>query len=168
MNFEKIYNEYKNKILKYTLSYTKNRDDVEELTQQIFYNIFVGLKNFKKKSSLNTFIYAIARNTCLTFLKKTIRDREKMQKAIRLYEVKYEDNPLDNIVVSEQIKYFMMVLDKLKEENREVFYLFEVENLKYTEISEILKLPVGTVKSRLHRAKERIVELLSDDNEKEG
>ncbi|MCK4796904.1 MAG: RNA polymerase sigma factor [Spirochaetes bacterium] len=160
MRFEKVYKEYRNKIFRFTYNYTKDILEQEELVQDIFYNIFIGLKNFKKKSSLNTFIYAIARNTCVKYIKKSILERKKIDKLIRLYEREYEKSSYEKLILSEDAKYFLLILDKLQKDNREIFYLSEIERLKYREISEILHIPIGTVKSRLNRAKEKIVELV--------
>jgi RNA polymerase sigma-70 factor (ECF subfamily) len=162
MDFEKIYKLYKDRIFRFTFNYSKDRIEQEELVQDIFYNIFISLKNFKKKSLLSTYIYSIARNTCLNFIKKNIRERKKIEKMIKFVEPKYEQNPYDSVVLTENSKFFLSVLEKLPYECREIYFLSEVENLKYKDISKIKKLPIGTVKSRLNRAKKKIIGLLKE------
>ncbi len=164
MDFDNIYKTYRSRIFKYTFNYTKDIQEQEELVQDIFYNIFKALENFKKKSSLNTFIYSISRNVCLNYVKKKISDRKKIEKIISIYEPKFEKSLHELFILSEDVKYFLSVLDKLDKDFKEVFYLSEVENLKYIEISKILNIPVGTVKSRLNRAKEKVIEIITKDD----
>ena len=162
INFDKIYKEYKPAIFKFTFNYTKDINEQEELVQDIFYNIFIALNNFKSKSSIKTYIYSIARNRCNEFIKNKIRDRKKINKIIRLYEVKIQESIQEKFIMTEEIKYFLSIVSKLPENYKEIYYMAEVQNLKYKEVSEILKIPEGTVKSRLNRAKEKILELLND------
>lgn len=167
MNFEKIYKEYRDRVFRFTYTYTKNTFEQEELVQDIFYNTYIGLKNFQKRSSLSTFIYSIARNTCNTYIRKNVAERKKIDKMIRLYEPDFIKSPCENIILSEDVEYFLSIVGRLSEEYREIFYLYEVEDLKYKEISKILKIPIGTVKSRLNRAKEKILEFLHEEAKNE-
>ena len=160
MNFEKIYTEFKSRILRFTFNYTRNYNEQEELVQEIFFNIFRSLNNFKNKSQISTYIYSIARNTCLNYIKGNIRERKKIEKIKKFTELQYEANPYEHVELSDNSKFLLEMLDKIPDENREIFFLAEIEKLKYREISEIKKIPIGTVKSRLNRAKEKIVELL--------
>jgi RNA polymerase sigma-70 factor, ECF subfamily len=171
INFDKIYKEYKQAIFKFTYNYTKDINEQEELVQDIFYNIFIALKNFKSRSSIKTYIYSIARNRCIEFIKNKIRERKKISKIIRLYEDKVQESIQEKFIMTEDIKYFLSIIGKLPENYREIYYLAEVQNLKYKEVSDILKIPEGTVKSRLNRAKEKILEMINDkeaSNEKDS
>jgi RNA polymerase sigma-70 factor, ECF subfamily len=164
MNFEKIYKEYQKKIYRYTYNYTKNPEEQKDLMQDIFYNIFFSLNNFKNKSSLNTYIYAIARNVCLNYIKKNINDRKIHENLVKNYEEKTAESAYETYEMSENMKYFFEVLEKLPEDQKDVFYLSEIENLKYEEIAKILNIPVGTVKSRLNRGKINIIKELEERN----
>jgi RNA polymerase sigma factor (sigma-70 family) len=168
-DFEKIYHQYRNKIYRFTTAYTQNHDEQDELVQDIFYNVYTALPRFKGKSALSTYIYAIARNTCRNFVKKAVRHRQKMDRMIKLYQPEMESSPCEAVIHSEETRFFLNAVSSLPEEYREVFFLFELEGLKYREISKVLDVPVGTVKSRLNRAKERIVSIIEEGNrEKEG
>jgi RNA polymerase sigma-70 factor, ECF subfamily len=163
--FEKIYKEYKLTILKFTYGYTKDFNEQEELVQDIFYNIFLALKNFKNKSSLKTYIYSIARNRCIEFVKNKIRDRKKLSRLLMFQEEKIQEPLCEKFIMTEEIKFFLSVIEGLPDEQREILYMSEVQNLKYKEIGKILAVPIGTVKSRLSRAKERVYDILME-NEK--
>lgn len=165
MNFEKIYATYNQKILRFTYNYTKDSLEQEDLVQEIFLNIFQALKKFKKRSSLNTYIYSIARNTCINFLKKDQKAKKIAKEVLNSYVENYEENPLDKFILSEEMEYFLSVLYKIPEKHREIFILSEVERLSYRDISEVLEIPTGTVKSRISRAKEAIADLLTANEE---
>ena len=165
MNFENIYKDYKEKIGRFIFTYTKDKEDQEELLQDIFYNIFLSLSNFKNKSSLNTYIYSIARNVCVKYIKNKIKERKRIENLIINYDERIQKIDLDYLIQKEEVKFFYETLDKLEDAQKEVFILAEVENLKYEEISKILNIPTGTVKSRLNRAKVNIMKLLGDKYE---
>jgi len=164
MNFESIYKNYWDKVFKFTHNYTSNYHEQEELTQDILYNVFLSLKKFKNKSDIGTYIYAIARNKCVDYINNNKKNKKKIEKMISIHEINYENNPLDSYLMNENVNYFLSILNKLSVENREVFYLSEVENIKYKDIGKILNIPIGTVKSRLNRAKEKIIKLLDRGN----
>lgn len=163
--FARIYRDYKNRLYRLTFSFSKNEDEREDMVQEIFYNIFSSLERFKKKSSLTTYIYSIARNTCLVYIKKAVREKEKTAKVRHFFQAKFEECPSKKVLENEQISLFLEVLEKLPDELREVYYLFEVDNLKYREIAGILNIKLGTVKSRLNRAKEILARLLLQTGE---
>ncbi|OHD13178.1 MAG: hypothetical protein A2086_09690 [Spirochaetes bacterium GWD1_27_9] len=165
MNFENIYKDYKEKIGRFIFTYTKDKEEQEELLQDIFYNIFLSLSNFKNKSSLNTYIYSIARNVCVKYIKNKIKERKRIENLIINYDERIQKIDLDYLIQKEEVKFFYETLDKLEDAQKEVFILAEVENLKYEEISKILNIPTGTVKSRLNRAKVNIMKLLGDKYE---
>lgn len=168
MDFNELYKKYRIKLFKFTYNYTKNYDEQEELVQDIFYNIYISLKNFKNKSSLDTYIYAIARNTCIKFIKNKDKERKKFRELVKFFDEKLEKTSYETFILSEDMKYFLYILDKLDNDFKEIFYLSEIEQLKYKEISKILNVPIGTVKSRLNRAKEKILKFLDLDIETKG
>jgi RNA polymerase sigma-70 factor, ECF subfamily len=165
MDFDKIYREFRSKIFRFTFNYTKNREEQEDLVQDIFYNVFLSIKNFKNKSSLSTYIYTIARNVCVNYIKRNIKDRQRFENLVADFEEKTVPSAENALEMSENMKYFFKIMDLLPGEQREAFFLSEIENLKYEEIAKILEIPVGTVKSRINRAKTSVVkELTREEN----
>jgi RNA polymerase sigma factor (sigma-70 family) len=128
--FEKIYKEYKLTILKFTYSYTKDMNEQEELVQDIFYNVFLALKNFKNKSSLKTYIYSIARNRCVEFVKNKIRERKKINKLVMFQEETVQESLCEKFIMTEEINYFLSILEHLPGEQKEIIYMSEAQNLK--------------------------------------
>ena len=165
ITFEKIYRQYKDKMFRYTYNYSRNSQEQEELFQEIFLNIYTGMKSFKKKSSLKTYIYTIARYTCIKHINKDKRDKKLIEKLEKFYEEEFEKNPYEILEMSENMAYFLNIIRQIEEEYREVFYFAEIEHLKYKKISEILNVPVGTVKSRLNRAKKKLMEIIKNNRE---
>jgi len=165
MDLEKLYRDYYSSIFRFTYNYTRNRQEQEDLVQDIFYNIILSLKNFKNKSSLKTYIYAIARNVSCSFIKKNIKDR-KVLETVTAHSVENFEEGVDKVYeMSEDVRYFFSIINNLSEDHREVYYLYEIEGLKYEDIAKILDIPVGTVKSRLNRSKSLIYEqLMKEEN----
>jgi RNA polymerase sigma-70 factor (ECF subfamily) len=157
--FSYFVEKYENQIFNLCLSIVKNKDDALDLTQEAFLLAYKNLKNFKGKSSFSTWIYRIAYNLSINFVKRkgeflTILDRDEED-----LEFQIEDKTSsiwEEIEKEERMKIIEDCLNKLKDSDRVIIELREIENLSYEEISEILSLPIGTIKSRLFRAREHL------------
>jgi RNA polymerase sigma-70 factor (ECF subfamily) len=157
--FSYFVEKYENQIFNLCLSIVKNKDDALDLTQEAFLLAYKNLKNFKEKSSFSTWIYRIAYNLSINFVKRkggflTILDRDEED-----LEFQIEDKTSsiwEEIEKEERMKIIEDCLNKLKDSDRVIIELREIENLSYEEISEILSLPIGTIKSRLFRAREHL------------
>ena len=151
-NIEAILINYKNPILKYFYSYLKNQDDCEDLYQEFSINVANGIKNFRKESTLKTWLYKIAHNTLISsFRKKKIRTFELDNKIID-----DSSTPEQLTIAKEMETSFWAIIYKMPEKYRTVFLLKELFNLKYIEIAEILDWRLGTVQSRLSDARKYI------------
>ncbi|MDI6860550.1 MAG: sigma-70 family RNA polymerase sigma factor [Caldisericia bacterium] len=167
--------EYQNEIYNLCFSIVKNRDDALDLTQEAFLIAFKNLKNFRGEASFSTWIYRIAYNLSINFAKRkgqilTILDRDEDEIEFQIEDKK--SSIWDEIEREERIKIINKCLNRLKEFDRLIIELREVNNLTYEEMSQILSLPIGTIKSRLFRARERLKreiekEFMKKDNESE-
>ncbi len=138
---------------------TEDPEAAKDLTQETFLRAWKGLKKFRGESSAYTWLYKIALNRCRSYLKK--RSREKKVYIEDLRETGWEpsvDPPQD----PPEAVSVRAALRELPPEYREVLLLYYWEEMTYEEIAEALGVPMGTVKSRLHRAKEALRRVLNE------
>ncbi len=158
-SFEVLYQRYVKRIFNLAYRMVGPGADAEELTQEVFLQAFKNLQHFKGQSSFYTWLYRIACNTCLQFLRKKSRSRETVNYD-DLAEVEIEGHespdPLDEIERRDLARRLEQALGQLPDSQRMVLVLGPIEGRSYEEIAEILGLTVPVVKGRLHRARENI------------
>lgn len=168
--FDQLVQKYREHIFSVIYNMTSNREDASDLTQETFIKAFQAIARFKGKSSFFTWIYRIAINTTMTFLKKRNRRRfisyEKIAEEVSTTEI-FERLTAKNrsekgALVSELQEKLNDSLQKLSPKHRTVVILHEIEGLEHSEIAEITKVSVGTVRSRLHYAKQQLQSYLQD------
>lgn len=157
--FSYFIKEYQNEIFNLCFSIVKNRDDALDLTQEAFLLAFKNLKNFKGRSAFSTWIYRIAYNLSINFVKKrgeilNIIDRDEEEAEFQIEDTK--SSIWEEIEKEERIRLINEGLNRLETFDRLIIELREVNNLSYEELSQILSLPIGTIKSRLFRAREKL------------
>jgi len=160
---EKILNLYKTRIFSYILRIIKNYDDAEELTFETFIRFFKSIRSFDKTKPLSPFLLSIAHNLVIDFLRKNKIDYEyidEMHTGSVDFVEKYKKD--------KRLQALEQALEKLAPIDREIIILFHKEELSYQEIGKILNLPLTTIKTRLHRARNRLKELLKKDFSKNG
>jgi len=149
--FELLLPRYRDRVFRLALSLLRDRSEAEDATQEIFLRLWRGLPGYSGKASLSTWIYAIARNACLSHLRK------------RRPQVSLEgpDGELDPTVAGlavmptddSAVVSVTRMLDALPPRSREVVTLFYMEDKSCEQTATALGLPVGTVKALLHRAR---------------
>lgn len=159
--FEKLIDSYQKKVFNLCYRYLDNYDDAEELSQEVFIKVYRAISGFKEESSLGTWIYRIAVTTCIDELRK-----KKKYTAVSINQ----DNGLelqdtepglyDNYEKKETKKAIEDAIKSLHYDHRIVVVLRDMQGFSYEEISEIIDVPLGTVKSRIKRARENIKEYL--------
>lgn len=171
--FEELIEAYQKKVFNIAFRMIGNYDDASELAQEVFIKIFKGIKSFKEESTFSTWVYKITTNVCLDELRKT-----RNKKSISLdEELKLDDGEVQIQIVDQRPspetlfeqkeikKTVKKAIDNLSHEHRIVIILRELNGLNYEEIAKILKCPVGTVKSRINRAKQELKEILKNKEE---
>jgi RNA polymerase sigma-70 factor, ECF subfamily len=163
--FGVLVERYQRRVVGVAMAVAHNPDDALELAQETFIRAFESLPQFESRSSFSTWLYRIAANIAIDF-----RRREGRHIVLRGEDAENELRRLPSNVddsfraarrgeISERIR---KALEELTPEHRAVILLREVEGLSYDEISETLKVPRGTVMSRLHYARMRLRSLLKD------
>lgn len=130
----------------------------EDIIQDVRIKIYVNLKDdkFRKSSQLKTYVYRIAKFTCIDFLRKAKVNTTESGNSSKISE---ENNALDNLILKEKENILQIILEEISEPCRELLHLVFVEKLSYIEISTILSIAEGTVKSRVSRCISKAVEL---------
>lgn len=148
LDFSQIYAEHKERVWRIISRYVSSRHDKEDLFQEVFLNVHKALPRFREGARPETWIYRIAVNTSINYLKKQKRYRKLKETLSRMGLVAKETNEIS----AEGLIF--EPLEKLNPQQRTILIMADVEEEKLDEIAGILKIPVGTVKSSLHRARE--------------
>lgn len=141
-----LYDQYRSRIYRLALRMV-GADQADDVTQQIWLQVFRNLHQFKGKSRFQTWIYRLAVNECLQFRRKAAR-RSHVELVADPMDEKASPpyNPDDG-------EFLQKAMNRLESELRAVFILREIEHLSYLEIAETLHIAEGTVASRLNRAR---------------
>ncbi len=133
-----------------------NRDDAEELTQETLVKALTGLERFDGRASLSTWLHRIATNACYSRMRSdTVRTRGRVAwpeigEPTAASRVQRSDAGVD---ASQRRRDVAAALEGLQSEHRVVLVLRDVQGLEYEQLAEVLGVPVGTIKSRLFRAR---------------
>lgn len=167
--FEKLVLKYDRLVLNIAYSYRNNKDDADDIYQEVFLRVHKGLKNFQSKSKFSTWLYRITVNVCIEFKRKESRHNhesinilnEESENSIS-YEstidsgVKTDQNMLEN----ETYKLIKTELDKLPNQLKMAFTLKYFQGLKIKEISEMMNCTEGTIKGYLFTSSRKLREKL--------
>jgi RNA polymerase sigma-70 factor (ECF subfamily) len=152
-DFAQAFQALKEMIWKLSSRFAPIKEDREDLFQEIFLSIHKALPGFRGEAALTTWGYRIAVNTAMGWQKKQRRSRllKNLLLGFRVFE---EDKSMEG--QSESAADLEKALEKLSPRQRMILVLADVEEKKLSEVAEIMKLPIGTVKSNLSRARELV------------
>ncbi len=172
INFNRIFDTYEKPIYNYVLRMVKYPMIAEELTQDIFINVYENLQNFRSDSKLSTWIYKIATNQCMDYFRTASHKHEEKTKWL-------EENDLINYSSSADVQKIISIeeqliksemgecigdfINTLPEDYRVVIVLHDLQGFKNREIAEIINSSLGTVKIRLHRARKKLRNVLAEN-----
>jgi RNA polymerase sigma factor (sigma-70 family) len=149
---------YKSYVFTLTFRFTKNREDAEEVSQDIFVKAYRSLADFKGTAKFSTWLYTIVNTTCITFLRKKRLDVKSLDDE-RTFEVADSQDSGFRVNQVEQKSRLIMVnqaIAMLNPDDAEIITLFYKNEQSLEEISQILGVEVNTAKVRLHRARARL------------
>lgn len=169
--YDELVVRYKERLYGVIYNMTSNHDDTNDLLMETFDKAYRNLGSFKEESAFYTWIYKIAVNQSINFLKK----HNKRRKDLSLNDIEYEDalqagfldsSDIVNPERQAQIKELQIKLNeslqKLSNQHRAVVVLFDIEGLSHGEIGKIMGCSEGTVRSRLHYAHKQLQKLLEN------
>ncbi|MEO8426389.1 MAG: sigma-70 family RNA polymerase sigma factor [Verrucomicrobiota bacterium] len=156
--FELLMDRFQNKVFGLAFSMVRNETMAEDLTQDVFMKIWKALPGYHGDASLSTWIYTITRNTCLTEIKK-----RTARPTVSFDEPEFED-ALEKLPACQTSDReagaeldIQVMLARLPEKYRRVITLFYLEQKSYDEVSAMLGIPMGTVKTFLFRARKELL-----------
>lgn len=158
--FDALLERYEARVYRLASRFTRGEQDAEDLTQEIFLAVYKSLGRFRGASSLSTWIYRVAMNHCLEYRRKRRLDVVPYTDELSL-AADWRDNPESTAGRAELSREVNRALQQLSPQHREVVILHELHGLTYQEVAAILDVPVGTVKSRLSNAFQRLRPLLA-------
>jgi RNA polymerase sigma-70 factor (ECF subfamily) len=163
---------YQDRVFNVIMKIVGNRDDAAELTQETFVKVIEKIGTFKAQSSFYTWLFRVAVNTALNFCRKRFRvttqsldavvagDGESSRKLGDFLVDKSEIGPVEIAQKKETARLITAALGKLSENHRVVIILRDIEGMSYGEVSTTLALELGTVRSRISRARSEMRKIL--------
>lgn len=161
--FDALVTKYHLKVVNLVMRFVKDNDDAQDVAQEAFIKAYRGLKNFRGDSAFYTWLYRIAINSAKNYLvsqgRKTpkyavdIEDAEHIESATALKEYA---TPEGNMLTSEIEATVYRAIKELPEDLKTAITLRELEGMTYDEIALVMECPIGTVRSRIFRARESI------------
>ncbi|MFC1541460.1 RNA polymerase sigma factor [Candidatus Latescibacterota bacterium] len=159
--FEILVDRYKNRLINFVYRFVKDFDVAEDIVQETFLRVFKHRHNYKAIANFSTWIFTIAGNLAKSELRRRKRWNFLSVDSINETEKKFE-LPDDGIKpdratsVSILDEYIQKSIDSLQNKYKESLILRDIEGMSYKQIAKITKVPVGTVKSRVNRARKKL------------
>lgn len=174
--FEQLVRLHQDRLYDFCFRMLADKDEAADLVQEIFVSVHQNLRKFREDSRVSTWLYRIGKNHCLNRLKYLQRrgrgrstemsDVEESALAASMRGPQRPDEALDSAHERQRVQ---RAIARLEPEQRMLVVLRDIEGLTYDEIMDITELAEGTVKSRLHRAREKLAGLLrTQDGEVES
>ena len=167
--FERLMNKYKQLIFNLIYRMIRNKEDVEDLTQEAFIKAFNSLDKFDRQFSFSTWLFKIATNNCIDYLRKKKLNTFSIDKELGSedddYQFEIPDNertPDKNLMEDERKKILEEAIESLPNKYKSVILLRHRDEQDYEEIAKKLKLPLGTVKAHIFRGRELLNKYLKD------
>lgn len=167
--FKQLVENYQKLVVNTCFGMVHNTEDAEDIAQEVFIEVFRSIQNFRADSKISTWLYRIAVNRSLNFIrdnkrKKWVHSIEDLVKGIsrQVGEIQNINNetPVSELENSQRAKILHEAIDSLPENQKTAFTLNKYEDLSYKEISEVMNLSVSSVESLIHRAKIKLQEKL--------
>ena len=166
--YAELMGKYKDSIYYMMLKMVKNGDDADDLTLEAFGKAFNRLHQYTPNFAFSTWLFRIATNNCIDFIRKkkmvtlsidrSIEDGEGGQMSIEIKSPNLD--PEERFVRKQKIRIMREIVDQLKPRYRELVVLRYFRELSYEEIAKETELPLGTVKAQLFRAREQLYKLM--------
>ncbi len=164
--FETLILQFEKPVYNLVFQMMGNEQDALDVTQEVFIKLYRSIGKFRFKSKFSTWVYRVAVNTCIDELRKLKKYEKKLDYIDQAYESEeksykkqYVDKgktPEEVAIQNENVTEIRYSINQLKEDYRTIIILRDIKNFSYEEIAKILDCTLGTVKSRLSRARQQL------------
>jgi len=160
--FNEIVLRYKDRLINFLFRYTGNLETAEDIAQDTFIKLYKNKHMYIEIAKFSTWFYTVAINETNTYLRKSKKNHtisvdsfDDQDKPV--FEFQSNDpTPFDKININDEHFFVQKAINNLDDKHREIIILRDIQNLEYEEISKILDIPLGTVRSRINRARESL------------
>lgn len=170
--FNCLVTKYQKQVFNIAYGMLSDYEDASDASQEVFVKVYRYISAFRGQSSFTTWLYRVCSNVCNDILRK--RQRRGITVSLDADEdtegsvnelPSEEPGPYESLELTERQRVVREAIDSLRDEYREIIIYSDMQQLSYDEVASILKCPVGTVKSRLNRARNALKKKLSDSRE---
>lgn len=150
--FLTLYERWKRSVFRFAKFFTKSPDEAEDILQEAFLSIYRNRSRYTVQAKFSTFLFTVVRSKCLDYLRSQKRDIK-----IENFDDIHADQAfpaVDEVLAKDVKRDFEQYILSFPEAQRSALYLRDIQELPYDEIAEVLGLPLGTVKSYIHRGRE--------------
>jgi len=163
--YNHLVTKYKDRILNYIINFTGHYESAQDLAQDTFLKVYIKKHSYKEIAKFSTWLYTIAGNLAKTELRKIKRRKTYNVSALSNDDKEFvlkvpEKDAIDETDQYGQSEFMQSALLELDDDFRNIIILREIQGTSYEIISKILKLPLGTVKSRINRGKLKLRDIL--------
>lgn len=160
--FGQLLIRYQDRVFSVLYRLVRDRDAVRDLAQDVFVNAFKSIQSFQGKSSFYTWLYRIAMHTGLNYLNlarvrtTSTYENEDIEKRLMAISPNGGNWLEEGYLLNEAAQAAVAAIEELPDDYKKVVILKEYEDMSYEEIAEVLDIPIGTVRSRLNRARKEL------------
>src|SRR6185312_8970233 len=154
--WEAIVRQFWRKVFNVAYKFVGKHDEAEDLTQDIFLKIFKSLDTFDRRANFQTWLISISRNLCIDHYRSVRKERETIDRDVDANELSpasREISPVQALEQHDRVLLLRQALAALPETLRTAVLMRDIQELSYQEIADALRLPEGTVKSRINRGR---------------
>lgn len=163
--FGEIIDRYEAKLTRYIQRFIQNKDDVSDIIQIVFIKAYTHLLSFDTARSFNSWIYRIAHNESVTYLRKKGTEKISYIDFDTFFPHPFAKETADSDVLKNDDKRILDAsLKEISPKYREVLVLYYYEELSYQEIADVLHIPIATVGVRIRRGKESLQKVMASNN----
>jgi RNA polymerase sigma-70 factor (ECF subfamily) len=150
-------------VRRYAFSFSRDWTEADDLAQEALIKAFRSIKTFEARSSLSTWLYTVTRSVCHDHVRSRYVKERRRQDELEDDELEDDERgALELVVEKESAERLWEALKKLEPEFRVPVVLFDIEGMSYEDIARIEQVPIGTVRSRLSRGRQRLARALGE------
>ena len=154
--WDMIVRQYWRKVFNTAYKFVGRHEQAEDLTQDIFLKIFKSLDTFDSRANFQTWLISVSRNLCIDHYRRVRKERETIDHQVdanELSPLSHEPSPMAGLERRDRVSLLRHAMAKLPETLRTAVLMRDIQEMTYQEIADALRLPEGTVKSRINRGR---------------